>query len=591
MKKFLKFILIFVLVIVLIVGATVGTVLFIVSDKTNEVEVDKYKEQALQEAIATPLNDALSKMKDTYSLTLSLTENDINNIIYALIKEKINPDYNPKTGTTDKELYVYSGIVLPGSIPVVGGKSVSVNSIYAKLDGDYITLNATANAVGMVKSRFHVTFKVETSDNEYRMFITEAKLGKINLIGKTAKKAMDKGDTEESLNDYFKKNNIPFKYIEDDMKLVGTKEEVNNWLIGLLVKENEEGLKKEFVNLLLSPENDLIALNSRDNRFELSVDLARLQVSSEDTTLNSEISKEFNQDVFIQGKSQTYIVNCMTGNHTITFTELEINKLLYSNTNGYSGLGQSMNLIEGVPFEFKVDGIIFDINDLTKDCKVTVILNINGLLTTAIVTGAMDDTTGDISINLDEYVTLGRDFRITSSVITDLMSGAFGSDAIISFNKETNSLDIKKEIMTNMLSSAGADGGAKMEVERMVVVANGIKAYIAYNDTELEATVADVVSAAEAALANDFVDETQFNTEDEEQQEAVEALMEELSSVSEILSDPEQELTEEDADALIEAINNLSEENQQALYEQFASEIGEEDLQRLYEQMFGGGNN
>ena len=189
-----------------------------------------------------------------------------------------------------------------------------------------------------------------------------------------------------------------------------------------------------------------------------------------------------------------------------------------------------------------------------------------------------------------DKLTLGRDFLVDSSLVTDLMSGAFDSNSIISFDKANNSLLIKKEIMTTMLSSAGADGGAKMEVERLASIANGIKAYIAYNDSELEATVASVVSAAETALANDFVDETQFNTEDEDQQEAVSTLMEELSTVSEILSDPEQELTEENTDALVEAINNLSEENQQALYEQFASEIGEDELRRLYEQMFGGGN-
>ena len=249
-----------------------------------------------------------------------------------------------------------------------------------------------------------------------------------------------------------------------------------------------------------------------------------------------------------------------------------------------------MNLMEGVPFEFKVDGIIFDISDLATECQIRVILNVNGLFTTAVVSGDMDDTTGDIKIILGDKLTLGRDFLVDSSLVTDLMSGAFDSNSIISFDKANNSLLIKKEIMTTMLSSAGADGGAKMEVERLASIANGIKAYIAYNDSELEATVASVVSAAETALANDFVDETQFNTEDEDQQEAVSTLMEELSTVSEILSDPEQELTEENTDALVEAINNLSEENQQALYEQFASEIGEDELRRLYEQMFGGGN-
>ncbi len=590
MKKFFKFIIIFILVIVLLVGAIVGTTLFVLSDKTNEVDIESYEEMTTQEAISGPLNDALSKMKDDYELYLRLNEAQINNLIYSVIKAKLNPSYNPKNGTTEAEMNVYTGVVVPEGVPVLGGRSVNVKSAYVKINDDLITFNVTADAAGLLKTRVHFTLKIETTDTDYKITITEAKIGKINALGKAAKRGYEEGDVEKSVNDSFSKNGIPLTLSIDNQTLIGKKEDVNAWIAKTIIGNDENALKESFVNLLCDSENDLISIGINDNKLGVRIELERLKVDNDLVTLDSRISEEFNQDAFITGKSQTYIVNCMTGNHTITFTELEINKLLYSNTNGYNGLGASMNLMEGVPFEFKVDGIIFDISDLATECQIRVILNVDGLLTTAVVSGDMDDTTGDIKIILDDKLTLGRDFLVDSSLVTDLMSGAFDSNSIISFDKANNSLLIKKEIMTTMLSSAGADGGAKMEVERLASIANGIKAYIAYNDSELEATVASVVSAAETALANDFVDETQFNTEDEDQQEAVSTLMEELSTVSEILSDPEQELTEENTDALVEAINNLSEENQQALYEQFASEIGEDELRRLYEQMFGGGN-
>ncbi len=345
-----------------------------------------------------------------------------------------------------------------------------------------------------------------------------------------------------------------------------------------------------FIDTFLDPEKDLIAIATGNNLLGVNVNLAGLKVDDSLTKLDSEISKDFDKDLFVNGKSQQYIVNCMTGNHTISFTELEINKLIYSNTNGYEGLGQETNLMEGVSFKFGVDGVIFDINDDKATTQIRLILNINGLLTTVLINGENKEVDGDLEIDLFEKVILGNDFKFDSSVIFGMLDGAFGTSSIIKYNKANNAMLIEKEFMTEMLASAGANGGAKLEVERLVFVPNGLKAYISYTDTELEATVADVVSHAEEVLATDFIDEEQFDTTEEGQQEAVETLVEELGNISEILSNPEQELTEEDTETLIDAINNLSEENQQAFYDQVASEIGEEELRRLYEQMFGSGN-
>lgn len=590
MKKFLKFILIFVLVIVLLVGATVATVFIVLSDKTNEVDVASYEELSTQEVISAPLNDALSSMKDTYKFDFALNEKQINNLIYSIIKAKLNPNYNPKTGTTDEELNVYTGVTVPAGVPVFEGKTVAIKSIYVKLNDDLLTLNATVDAAGALKSRVYVTLKIETTSTTYKMTIIEGKVGKLNLFGSLGKKAMDGADLASSINSTLQKNEIPFKFDSETLELVGTKEEVNVWLAKLAKGKEENALKDMFIDTFLDPEKDLIAIATGNNLLGVNVNLAGLKVDDSLTKLDSEISKDFDKDLFVNGKSQQYIVNCMTGNHTISFTELEINKLIYSNTNGYEGLGQETNLMEGVSFKFGVDGVIFDINDDKATTQIRLILNINGLLTTVLINGENKEVDGDLEIDLFDKVILGNDFRFDSSVIFGMLDGAFGTSSIIKYNKANNAMLIEKEFMTEMLASAGANGGAKLEVERLVFVPNGLKAYISYTDTELEATVADVVSHAEEVLATDFIDEGQFDTTEEGQQEAVETLVEELGNISEILSNPEQELTEEDTEALIDAINNLSEENQQAFYDQVASEIGEEELRRLYEQMFGGGN-
>ena len=88
-------------------------------------------------------------------------------------------------------------------------------------------------------------------------------------------------------------------------------------------------------------------------------------------------------------------------------------------------------------------------------------------------------------------------------------------------------------------------------------------------------------------LGSDFVDESEFDTSDPEQEEVVQELIDTLEEISNIINDPEAELDSENTDNLIEIINNLSDENQQVLLDQINDQAYSLDLENLYEQLFG----
>ena len=86
------------------------------------------------------------------------------------------------------------------------------------------------------------------------------------------------------------------------------------------------------------------------------------------------------------------------------------------------------------------------------------------------------------------------------------------------------------------------------------------------------------------------VAEIDFDTTDPGQEEAVNNMNDAITNVSNIINDPEQELTEEDTNQLIAAYNDLSEENQQAFVDEIQAIFTENGdnakFEDLYSQLF-----
>ena len=86
------------------------------------------------------------------------------------------------------------------------------------------------------------------------------------------------------------------------------------------------------------------------------------------------------------------------------------------------------------------------------------------------------------------------------------------------------------------------------------------------------------------------VNNIEFDTTDPEQQEAVKNMNTAINNVSDVINDPGRELTSEETDALVEAYNNLSEENQEAFVQEiqdiFEANGDNDKFTELYNQLF-----
>ena len=584
MKKFFKGLLIFILVIVLLVGGMVAGVVIVLSDKTNDVDISQYDSEVTPlDILSTHLNKSLNEMKDTYEIELTLSEAEVNNIIYNIIKTNINPEYNPVSGTTEAEKNVYVGLVVPNEVSLIGGEVISVNSIYAEYIGNNIKLNVTINGANIIRSRVQIEFKIETTDNEYILSLVTLKLGKINLIGKGIRKLGASFGGSDEVNDYFNSNNIPFTLFLEEGYLKGNKEEVNNWLINQISKDDDSSLSSLLQVFLAN--KDAVQIGMFDNSFGIKASLEGLRVDSALTTLDPEI-ETFNESLFVSGKAQTYIVNKLAGNNYITISELELNQIFCNSTNHYEQFASSFDLLDNVSVDFKVDGLIIDLSDDGQRASIRIILNINGLKTIMVAVGDSYSQDDDIVIRLDSNSSLGSGYTIDSNILTNLLEKTLGEGGLLTFNANENALIVPKSTVSNILSS----GSSSMDVERLEVVGNGIRAYIVTTTTQAEETISEIINIVEGVLSGEVVSEEIFNTDDPEEASLVSEVLEQLGNISEILSDPNTNITPENAAALIDAIGEMSEANQEAFFSQMAESIGEDEINRLYQQLFGGGN-
>lgn len=581
MRKFFKGLLIFIIVLVLLIVIPVGGILFAISDNTNDLDVNQYNNEAMSEVLSENIGEALDKMKTDYALEVKLSEEEVNNIIYSIIKSSINEQYNPVSGTTPLELNVYVSEEIPDDVPIIGGENIYVVSCYVEYIGDNIRFNVTFDLASMIKTRLQIEISVETTEDYYIINIYKIRAGKINLVSKGARRIITSFEGEDEVNNYFKENNIPFTYDNNESYLIGKKEEVNAWIISQINKDNDETVQA-LMDMMLG-DKDALEVGMFDSEFGASLSLEGLRVASSEVVLDSEITN-FNETLFVTNKSQSYVVNKLSGNNYIYVSELELNQLLYSNTNHYEGMGASFDFM-GSNVYFNIEGIIIDLNEAKDKADIKLIANLNGIKTTILVKGDTYTVDGDIYIELNDKIKVGNGYELSPSIVNSLLGNALGDDSVMKWDSSKNAFVVAKDTLTNTLSKGV---GSTMSIERLELAADGIRAYIATASTAVENTISEVVSLVEEVLASEVVTLETFDTTDPDQAEAAQTLIDELNTLSDALSNPDVNVTTENTDAIIEAIGNLSEENQQAFYDSLTDQIGQEELDRLYQHLFGG---
>lgn len=593
-RKLFKLVIVLVLIALLIVGAVVGLTLYAISDNTDEAPIDLYDTSATTDTIiAQRLAYGLDNMEEDYNLDLVFDEDSLNILLFSMVRKYQNPDYNPKSGTTSKEIYAFS-IEIPSDLPLVGGKALGAKSLYGKINGENVTINITGDIAGKYKTRLFFTFSAETKEEEYVLHINELQMGKIKLINGTLSnfvldKIKSSIDINKEVNAQLEKVNLPFKFNIDDYTLIANKQDFSDWVHGVLGSEEDGSMKSELLNVLFDPANDMLKFGMFDKLFGLRVDLDALKVEDSKTTLDERIKEEFDSELMIKSKAQTMVMSSLanpSAEKFITLTEQDFSRFIYTNTEGYKDFKIEAEILAGVNFKFAVEGIVFDISEDGKKVEISIILNINDVKTTAILAGntiQIDDK--NVQIKLANTIKIGNNINISSKFMTDMLAANFKSEDMLKYNATENALEFSADVFNTFIKDSMDSSSTPLEVSKISFDKDCLKIYVEYTDATLASTIDTVTTLINDTLgAGVTLDTTRFSESDAE---TVAEVQDALNDVQEALNNGTLEA--EDTEALVAAVNNLSTEAQEEFFAQITNNVSDPSkLEDLYAQMFGG---
>ena len=346
-------------------------------------------------------------------------------------------------------------------------------------------------------------------------------------------------------------------------------------------------MKKVFVNTFLAPENDMLHFGMFTKGFGIHVDLLKLKVDEAETEMPSTLTQAFNAEEVISNKAQTMVINNIAnplGDKYLSFTENDMTQLVYTKTEGYNDFTVDAEIIDGVFFHFDVAGIIFDINDDGSEIVIKVILNINGLKTTAVLKGRVEQVSDKIvKVFIDDVISLGSDLNISSEFMSQILAQNFTNGELMEFSAEENALIFSADVFNTFIANAMGSSSTPLKVKKLQFSKDGLDIYVEYSDPVLGAAMTTVTNMISNTLENGLaLDPSDFSAEDAE---ALASVQENLNSISESLTNGS--LTEEDTNALIDSVNSLSSEGQAAFFESIKDNVAnEEELTNLYNLLF-----
>ena len=355
-------------------------------------------------------------------------------------------------------------------------------------------------------------------------------------------------------------------------------------------KISSEGSFSDLMEIVKNEKMIVLDLNGSDfaanGTINLNVDLTKLQLEEDYTAAISENAVPFDTTTFVNNKTQTFIINNLSSDEQkIIFTQKDFNRMIYSNTNGYEDF-KSITTLPNATTQvvMEVEAIFLEFTPTTV--KIKFIVTINGLTTLIVLDGnavAAPDNKA-IEIFLANTITMG-DVTTSSDFILDMLGTNMTSFGVMEYNPINKSFILTSESFNEMMSVGG--NSSQFEVEKIKLINGALEVYVVMINPSLANLVDDVTNLIGGALQNDFLNEEAFDTNDPNQAEAVNNLATTLDNISNVLADPEQTLTPELTDQLINDINQLDEDNQQIFLSQLENETNSQDLIDLYSQLFG----
>ncbi|MCK9536691.1 MAG: hypothetical protein M0R05_03810 [Bacilli bacterium] len=592
MKRLIKTIFWFLFIIIIIIVAPILYLYITISDSTDEAPIDLYNETiTFDQEVTNLLNQALSDEK-YYDFTL--TENQINTLIFAIVRDSINKNYYNTGCSSDACKYIQVSTI-DESAPIIGGKKVTLKHIYTKMTDQEMTLYAPINALGF-KTNLNLGFEIKEAEGVYTIIIKRMGLGKLNLmkgIGKAIRRPIltALNFSDETVNTKLANKKLPITFKSEDFSFSFKKSDLGEIIVNLLSPDEEKPgnkIVKELFALLTIPEEggltfgffpgDEVSFGAKINLEPFAADSAVF------ANLQASIKEPFDVNSFIKNKTQTFILNNLTGGEMkLVFTEGEFNRLLYDKTNGYEDFKYEIEFADGgAKFAIIVTGIVVEIES-DQIIKFNFLVDINGLKSIMVLTGNIVPNVAEdeISIFLEETITIGT-VHTSAGFMFDIIGDNIESFELMRYEAETRAFIITAETFNSFMGIGGEI--TPLTVERLKFTTGVLEVYVTVEDPTLAQTIDNVTDLLNDLLSGDFLDTDGFEGQDE----LVENLNNVLDDINQILNNPEGDLTPNETDQLIDIINQLSEENQQELYNQIEDSLSSSsELLDLYDLLFG----
>ena len=414
--KLIKFLLKTILGLICLVLIFIVTIMILLSGSGNNPPLEAYKNNDTTENIITnSLNESLTKMKDTYSIDLSLDSDKLNKIIFNVIRDYFNSDYDPINGQTDKEKYINSFLSIPSNVPLLGGKELILKNAYVEFDNDKLIFNSDIDLFGFIKSRIYIEMTLNSDKDSIYLAINKLKLGKISMLNKNNTFALSiyKSFLDiEAINSTLKEKNIPLTIDCDNLKIICLKKDLKNYIKNLVNTDDE--FAKEFISIITDEKYDMLNANINNNSLNISLSLENLK--TDDLLVDESIKKEIDKDSFITNKTQNLLLSTLTKENRITFSYLEFNRLIFTQTNSYKDLSFEPILYGETKILCSIEGIIMFYKD--NDLYIKLIIDVSGLKTICLAK-CIYTQINDLSfkICLSDTITLGKDLEISSSFL------------------------------------------------------------------------------------------------------------------------------------------------------------------------------
>lgn len=584
--KLIKFLLKTILGLICLVLIFIVTIMILLSGSGNNPPLEAYKNNDTTENIITnSLNESLTKMKDTYSIDLSLDSDKLNKIIFNVIRDYFNSDYDPINGQTDKEKYINSFLSIPSNVPLVGGKELILKNAYVEFDNDKLMFNSDIDLFGFIKSRIYIEMALNSDKDSIYLAINKLKLGKISLLNKNNTFALSiyKSFLDiEAINSTLKEKNIPLTIDCDNLKIICLKKDLKNCIKNLVNTDDE--FAKEFISIITDEKYDILNANINNNSLNISLSLENLK--TDDLLVDESIKKEIDKNSFITNKTQNLLLSTLTKENRITFSYLEFNRLIFTQTNSYKDLSFEPILYGETKILCSIEGIIMFYKD--NDLYIKLIIDVSGLKTICLAK-CIYTQINDLSfkICLSDTITLGKDLEISSSFLDTILKNTFDSLEFAKYDDKTSSIIINSSLFDKFLTNSSIS--STLKVSKIYLDEYGLSCIIDLTDEKIKEKVETISKSLENILGNKTIDLSKLDSSDNTQKEAIETINNSLDNISSIIKDPEKELTSDDTDKLIEAISSLSSENQEALASELENSFTEKDkqtLEELYNDLF-----